>query len=128
MSVMAARLGGGGEAVLEEISLFEPGLAREPPGQVVLRRSARKRAEVAVEVGLVVVAAVERDLGQRQALGARLAQHLDRRLEAEQPGVELGRHAHVLAEAGDEALAAPAQLAGERADRDGTVRRRKAPP
>jgi hypothetical protein len=58
---MAASLGGGREPVLDGFPLFEPGLTREPAGQVVRRRRAGEGAEVAVEVGLVVVAAVERD-------------------------------------------------------------------
>jgi hypothetical protein len=73
----------------------------------VLRgRHAREGLEVAVEVRLVVVAAVERRVGQ---LGA-VAQVLGGALEAQDAGERLGREADVLAEARGEMAPAPPDL------------------
>src|SRR5262245_39438486 len=67
-------------------------------------------------MGLVVVAAVERDVGRavaglEQAAGA---------VEAQDARERLGRQPDLLAEQIDQVLGAAAELAGQRSDRDAT--------
>src|SRR5690606_8225733 len=90
------------------------------PGCQARARGGRGQAgelpEVADEVGLIVVAEHQRELGP--ALAAAGADVPDAALEADQPGGELRRQADLLAEPGDQTLGAVAELAGERADVD----------
>src|SRR5918999_31008 len=92
--------------------------------QVLGRRPAGELLEVAVEVRLVVVAAVERRIDQA---GAR-AEPLDGALEAQQPRERLGRQPELPAERRREVAPAPAQLVGERADRNRPVGLVQSPP
>jgi len=72
---MPARLGGGGQAVLDGFPLHEPALAREPASHELARRGAGEGAEVAVQVRLVVVAAQGREVGEAEVV-VRAAQGL----------------------------------------------------
>src|ERR687897_2775742 len=71
-------------------------------------------AKVPVQVRLVVVAALLRDLGQAGAVAALEA--LEDAAETKDARHHLRRQADLLAELGDQVLAAASQLAGERAD------------
>src|SRR3954454_4475806 len=90
----------------------DAGAAEQPARRELARRAARERAEVAVQMGLVVVAAVERELGE--AVVALAAQPPGHPLEAHQPGHCLRRQSQLGTEARAEVAAAPSQLAGER--------------
>src|SRR5690242_12298456 len=101
---MQPTLGGGRHGVLEK------GFGR-PPG---------RRAELVDQMRLVVVAGLAGNPGPvppRCVLG-----ELARTLEAQQPGGPLGREADLVAEAGDDPLAAPPELARQLADPGGSVR------
>src|SRR4029453_15555377 len=82
------------------------------------RRPAGDPAELGDQVRLVREAALARALSPRHVPG-----ELARVLEAEEPGDRLGRQPDLVAEAGDDPLAAPAELSCELPDRDPTVRR-----
>src|SRR5215208_6438665 len=98
---MPCRLGGARRLVLDEWEL--------------VGRRVRELPEVAAQVGLVVVAGVERDVAERRA--AALRDQLASALEAQDPRVGLGRHADRVGKAAGEVAAAPAQVLGQRADR-----------
>src|SRR5439155_22828047 len=76
-------------------------------------RTAGHRAEVVDQMGLVVVAAFERDLRPWEVTG-----ELARTLEPEQPRGSLRRQADLLAEARHDPLAAPAELSRHLCDCD----------
>src|SRR5688500_14185048 len=84
---------------------------------VLGRGHAREGAEVAVEVRLVVVATVERDVDQVRAD----SQPLERPLEAQQPRERLRRHAQLAVDGRREMPAAPADLVRQLADGDRVV-------
>src|SRR4051794_29930469 len=94
---------------------------RQAPREVVGGRRAGERAEVAVEVRLVVVAAVLGDLGEARAVV--LLQPGERMLEAEHASERLRCHAEVLAELERQVARAASHLACERPDGDAAVRR-----
>ncbi len=71
-------------------------------------------AKLAVEVGLVVVAAVGRDLGEAAAVVVAEAVH--RSSEADQRGQRLGRRPNLLAKPGHQVAVTTPKLGGERAD------------
>src|SRR5579863_8857963 len=91
--------------------------ARARPGEV---------AELAIEVRLVVVAAVLRDLGKAAAVVA--AEQADRSLEAHQPGDGLWRRPDLFAKPCAEMPRAAAELARERGDRDAAIGLAHPPP
>src|SRR4051812_23170309 len=87
-------------------------------------RRVRELAEVAVQVGLVVVAGLERDPAERRPGGR--GDQLARALETQDASVGLGRHADRVGEAARQVAAAPAQVAGQLADRRAPVGRHQA--
>ena len=77
----------------------------------LLGRAPGQLGEVAVEVGLVVVAARGRDLGDRHERRRRL-QHPAGPLEADHPGGQLGTEPELVPEAAGQVLAGPADAPG----------------
>src|SRR3954452_6041529 len=122
------RLCSDGRRVLDgcELPVRDAAAVREATRQVVGRRCAGERAEVAVEVRLVVVAAVLRDLRETRAVVALQARQS--MLEAEHPGEGLGGHAEVLAKLEREVARAAADLGRERAYRRASVGRAQPAP
>src|SRR3954468_23533743 len=102
---MGPRLGLWRQAVLDECDLVLIAAVGQPGGHELGGRAAGELAEVAVEVRLVVVAAVERDLGQRAA--ARTHELACRVAEAQDAGERLRREADRPAEARGEVAPAP---------------------
>src|SRR3954451_23447492 len=112
---MSASVCAAAPAVLDGCDLAAKAAARKPRGHQLERRAAGELAEVAVQVRLVVVAAVQRDLAQRWPVRAR---QLARRVaEAQNASVDLRRQADLLLEARGQVAAAPARLLDELRDR-----------
>src|SRR5438876_1086448 len=86
-------------------------------------RAAGHRAEVVDQMRLVVVAALERDLGPRQR-----SRELTSTLEAQQSRNRLRWQPDLLAEARDDPLATPAELSSQVCDRDPAMSRTEALP
>src|SRR5262245_33557825 len=89
-------------------SVREPAAVRQAAGEKLGRRRTGELAEVAVEVRLVVVAAVVGDLGPAVRILA--PQPPDDAIEAQDPGQQLRRHADLLAELRAQVPPAPAEL------------------
>src|SRR3954454_1677532 len=106
LNVMRGRLSRAGVLVLDECD--QPAVW-DLRGEQLGRRDAGEVTEVAVEMGLVVVAARVGDIGQRRAALARAP----RLLEAQDAGQRLGRQAELGLEARGEVAAAVAELVGE---------------
>src|SRR2546423_14718740 len=87
------------------------------------RRPAGDPAELGNQVRLVREAALEGELSPRHRPG-----ELACVLETEEPGDRLGRQPDLVAEAGDDPLAAPAELGRELSDRDPALRLAKSLP
>src|SRR3954471_14905662 len=123
VALMAVTLRRGGGVVLDEWDL-EARRGREPARDILARRRAREVAEVAVEVRLVVVAAVLRDRGPRLAG----LHQLHRAVEAQDPRDGLRRQPDLLAKARGEVAAAAAEFARQRLDPELPVGLLQAPP
>ena len=100
-----------------------PGAARPANSVGVVPAKARKSR---YKCGLVVVAAAGRELRPVDLIAG--TQHSTTRPKRSRRAVELGRQADVLAEAGDQPLATPAQVSGQVAHGDGAVGLHQAAP
>src|SRR5262249_60619307 len=90
--------------------------AQQP--QTLAGRVPSKRMEVPIEVGLVIVASLVRDLGTGQGLrvsGVETVEHVLQAVEARQ---RLGRRHQQSLELSDEMLVTDGQLLGERINRE----------
>src|SRR5687768_3378828 len=90
------------------------GTIGQAPSKVLGWRASRELPEVAVEVRLVVVAALMGDRGQPRSAVA--LEQADRTLKAEYARQGLRRHPDFLAELGCEVSAARPDFSGERTD------------
>src|SRR5215210_8769208 len=104
---MAGTLRGRGGPVLDECDLVGGVAVRQAPSHELRRRAPGELPEVAVEMGLVVVAAAQRDLAERGP-GGRREQPL-RALEAQDACKGLRREAGGPREARREVPATPAR-------------------
>src|SRR3954469_14626655 len=96
----------------ERVSARDAAPAGQQAREVLARRAARHRAEVAVEVRLVVVAAGGGDVGEPPGPALAL-EEVEHPLEAQDAREGLGRQADLLAEAGGEMAPAAAQLGAQ---------------